>query len=297
MVKQLDFRFFARDVEFRADSKTSRIGYTKNGLVFKERPEPGKAKQEFLATQLARLLLPQSMAPIPTWGVVGNYFVSDHAGPNNFQPANAEHAKRGAKYLADLHSIQVSKERADAMYSNGFAHYFGEALRNRLIDEFCKARLAYSSVQSLEGAIDDLRQVVEEVQAWDLNGNPVLGHGDFQAANLKLINGRIVPLDWTDFGLCNRAYEVMHYVSSLNQNVRKGALEVYKQETGNEITEIERRGNVLDAIIRAGSKARHVCDLGYSAQDQTLQLKFSEHVRRAKENISLIEGRSNCNAQ
>jgi len=130
-----------------------------NGLVWKKKHlEPEKARQEFQATQLARLLLPQAISPHSPCGVVSEYFVSEKLHCANFDKENAAQVALAARYLGFLHKVDISADLRSNLEAR-FAHYFGEAMRNRLKEEAVHGQQAFGDtaqelVQRLKTIVD-----------------------------------------------------------------------------------------------------------------------------------------------
>jgi thiamine kinase-like enzyme len=294
VIRQLPRRFLLERLQLR-DLPDSHAGVgsvlrSRNNLVVKKRPEVSKEIQETLATQLARLLLPQDLSPPPSWGCFDGYYVSEFLPYEKLNPASPEQARLAACYLASLHSVPVDSELRHTLSSRGYCHYYGPSLKNRLRDELKFARKAFgeSDNASLRQALDDLADLLNRIFGMlTTQENPVLGHGDFQASNLLVSEERVWPLDWADFGLCSRAYEVMHFVHSLSlSSVREEAIEEYECRSGIERSSFESHGDAIDAVIRAGSKARHALLPG--TDNQHLAMAFMEHVHRGKQSVDPV---------
>lgn len=224
-----------------------------NGLFLKSQLEAGKAEQEVLATQLARLLLPAQIRVLPTWGVIGACFVSDFLNGTPIDRASKEHATSAATLLAQIHSVAVDGSE-QSLIDAGFCHYWGQALRERLVQEAEIARAAFGE----SGDASELEAVARfAVEKWSFEDDVVIGHGDFQSANLIYSEGAVVAVDWTDFGLCERAYDLFHFIDSLDESVREAALTRYGEtHPVSSEKELQKRGLIIDRVIRAGSVAR-----------------------------------------
>ena len=126
---------------------TSNTRLSSNGLFLKSQLETGKAQQEVLATQLARLLLPSEVRVLPTWGVVGAYFVSDFLNGTPIDTTSKEQATSAAALLAQIHSVSVD-DSEQCLIDAGFCHYWGQALRDRLVQEAGIARTTFGETAS-----------------------------------------------------------------------------------------------------------------------------------------------------
>lgn len=283
MVRQVNLEFVFQHLNLENDESEENIFKTINGLYFKRRPEADKAKQEYLATRLARLMLPQNFCLPQTWGVIDGRFITEVIETNDFDVESREHIILGATCLSELHSISLSGTMIAEMRRCGYCHYEGEALRNRLSEEFQKAETAFSEFNFMEATLADFRQIVLVVtREWNFVEDIVLGHGDYQAQNLKVDDDRIIPIDWTDFGLCDRSYEVAHYLNSLNEEFRQLGIETYERNANIALANVLDRGGTIDGIIRAGSAARQVCDLGESGLNEQIQHRFQCSVETAR---------------
>ena len=116
----------------------------------------------------------------------------------------------------------------------------------------------------------------------------MLGHGDFRAGNLFVRGGAIVPIDWIDLGLCDRAYEVMNFVGTLPAAHRAPILTRYTAATGIAIEVIRTRGSVVSDIVRAGSWARMV-ELGARDPDECAR-RFVQRVLLLENDFLNIDG-------
>ncbi len=253
---------------------TSNTRLSSNGLFLKSQLETGKAQQEVLATQLARLLLPPEVRVLPTWGVVGAYFVSDFLNGTPIDTTSKEQATSAAALLAEIHSVAVD-DSEQCLIDAGFCHYWGQALRDRLVQEAEIARAVFGEC----GHASELEAIARSaVEKWSFEDDVVIGHGDFQAANLICSEGAVIAVDWTDFGLCERAYDLFHFIDSLDESVREAALERYcETHPVSSEKELQRRGRIIDRIIRAGSVARVADDPPRSDQQEL----FSGYVTAA----------------
>src|SRR5262249_37203 len=113
------------------------------------------------------------------------------------------------------------------------------------------------------------------VKQWMFDDDIVLGHGDFQAGNLFVSADRVWPIDWNDFGLCDRAYEVEHFLASVSPSLAASARRQYIEMT-QKANFGPQHGIVGDGIIQAGSYARNKGNPD----------AFRKHVERAKQAMS-----------
>jgi aminoglycoside phosphotransferase (APT) family kinase protein len=266
------------------DHPDSPVTSSWNGLILKRQREKGKAEQEYLATQLARLLLPAKLAVPHAWGVIGGiYYVSEKL-EECFDHHNSEHIRRATDYLADLHAVSLDDAglRAELLRC-GFRHYMGKTLKYRLRQELKHVRRAFAG-RGLDGPLLRYSELIAAtLKRWTFDDDVVLGHGDFASDNLIIQKNEVIPIDWIDFGLCDRAYEVMNFVQSIGEDYRENALSRYTAATGTSAREIHTRGSVVRNIINAGSHARMVNLRARGSEDSAS--KFVLQVEMLEENF------------
>lgn len=286
-MEQIKLDFVFRHLRLGQDEECKPLFQTPNGLYFKRRPETDKAKQEYLATRLARLLLPAMLRLPTTWGVIEDRFITERIDSEDFDSNSEKHAVEGAKYLARLHAIQLSPSLVKELQRCGYNHYEGQTLSNRLKEELQKAKEAFGDHTSMASTLESFDSVIREAtEKWNFNAELVLGHGDYQAQNIKVNNGEIIPLDWTDFGLCYRGYDIAHYLTSLNSDLRQTAVENYVSICQCDLATSLSQGEIVDRIIRAGSDARKVVDLGEPIDD--VQESFKKNVSIADQKLQEV---------
>jgi aminoglycoside phosphotransferase (APT) family kinase protein len=206
--------------------------------------------------------------------VFEEYFVSQKVPYAKLEPNSQAHVTQAVSYLACLHAIDIRPIRA-SLCASGFAHYVEDAMRNRLVEEISHARRTFDG---LPDVIKLLEEVVQKaLKKWKFADDIVLAHGDFQAGNLFISSDRIWPIDWTDFGLCDRAYEVEHFLASVSSSLAESARRQYLAATRTANLDSQ-RGIVADGIIQAGSHAR----TNGSADE------FTRHVQRAAQAMSSL---------
>jgi thiamine kinase-like enzyme len=140
---------------------------------------------------------------------------------------------------------------------------------NRLREEVHHARCAFADAPEVK-KLDEI--VGKAIRQWTFDDDIVLGHGDFQGGNLFVSPDRVWPIDWTDFGLCDRAYEVEHFLASVSPSLVDSATKQYVEMTQRPNL-ARQRGIVADGIIQAGSHARTRGNLH----------DFRRHVERAEQ--------------
>lgn len=261
--------------------KKAYIMESDNQLIFKAEKSVGKATQEFKACQLARILLPKSLSPPVSWGHLEGTLIIEEQDGMPFCATNRDHMSLAIDFLSKLHSIEISDTAFQLLHTHGFDHYFGETLKNRLYDEVKYAQFAYGSIKRLRFLVDKLVGGVNWlVEHFSLQADPVLGHGDFSTNNLLVLGGRLQPVDWIDFGLCERAYEIVHFMKSLDAEHRSDIIEQYyaNVSAAESQHDLLTKGMAIDTVIRAGLVARKIC-IGYaSAMDNELLTRFRHHV-------------------
>jgi aminoglycoside phosphotransferase (APT) family kinase protein len=260
-----------------------------NGLILKRQREKGKAQQEFEATRLARFLLPRTLAVPRPWGVVAKeYYVSESI-DERFNRRDPEQVRKATDYLVALHAVPLDHAGLGReLLQTGFAHYRGETLKSRLKHELGHAQRAFAG-RRLGGKLERYAELIAAtLLRWTFDDDVVLGHGDFRAGNLFVRGGAIVPIDWVDLGLCDRAYEVMHFFRTIPAAHRAPALRRYTASTGTEIEAIRTRGSIVSDIIRAGSSAR-MLELGACDPDECAR-RFVQEVEMLENDFLNVEG-------
>ena len=178
--------------------------------------------------------------------------------------------------LQFLHKVDISADLRNDLGPR-FAHYFGEAMCHRLEQEVDYGQRAFG--KTAQDLVQRLKTIVDgAIGKWKFE-DAVLGHGDFQACNLFIDGNRVWPIDWTDFGLCDRAYEVEHFV----QSVSLGNADLARNEYRNVAelsSDASHRGIVADGVIQAGSIARGVWS--GTLNDPDAVSRFKTHVERAE---------------
>lgn len=244
------------DLEFERQGARD-VARSRNGLFVKRPQGEGKARQELHATQLARFLLPEGLGLPQPWGVIGDEHYVAEALTEKLCRNDPDHLALAVDYLAALHAVEIGPEVQRALIEAGYEHYRGGALRHRLAQELEHAQHVFAGEGRLAGAVEQLGELVSAaLERWDFEDDLVLGHGDFHTSNLFLRDGRLVPVDWTDFGVCDRSYEVMHFANSIPSKHHEEALARYARRTGIEPVSLSLRGGVVDAIVRGGGQAR-----------------------------------------
>jgi len=191
-----------------------------------------------------------------------------------------EHFRSAAEYLASLHRVDVSVSARGRLVDGGFCHYWGESLRNRLRQEIEFARRAHLPLEE----VARFRDVADSVAALPVPPkSDVLGHGDPRIANFLLTSdGTACAIDWHDFGLSNRWYEVAHFIDSIEEGERAAAVIAYQSRSGlanfREWESAFRYGAAVNYVIRAGFWARTA-----SRENPEAAQRFMLYVRRLSE--------------
>jgi len=254
-----------------------------NQLIFKRQKRSGEAAQEFEASQLARFLLPKDLSPPCAWGYFKGTLITEKQIGTPFSMSNREQIGLAIDFLVKLHSTKISDELFQVLVNQGFDHYFGQTLKRRLYQEVQLSQLAFGKIKHMKSLIKELREGVTWIlENFSLEVDPVLGHGDFQSNNLLVIDGRLQPLDWIDFGLCERAYEIVHLTSKLGEEDKNTAFKQYyeKVQAVESENDLLRKGMAIDAVVQAGACARKVCNGMADATDSRLQFRFRRRVQR-----------------
>jgi thiamine kinase-like enzyme len=256
----------------------SHIRKTTGGLLFKKERSENKAMQEYLATKTARSVLPNSLRIPKVWGVYKDCLVSTYYTNGQFSKDSKKEVYQAADYLIKMHETKVSNELRDKLIESSNCHYWGESLKSRLKQELYFSIRAFRKTLSIQAYLIILEAIVESCLEIE-NSFPVLGHGDFHAKNLLYFENTIIPVDWVDFGVCDRSYEVHHFVNSISKHLRD---EIYLYYTAKTKTPKDalNRGIGIDAIIQAGNRARLVIFGEKNASDEEIQAQFVSQIKR-----------------
>lgn len=265
------------------DYLPKRIRVTSNELIVKKEKEKGKSVQEFYALQTARILLPKILKLPESWGVVDDSLVSKYYKCSKINLKSKDDAFRAVDYLIKLHNIEISERLKKELTKNGYCHYYGKNLKFRLKYEYRKSLLAFGKFSELSLFLVKLKEIVDYLCNTTNKEEPVLGHGDFQACNILIWDNKVIPIDWTDFGLCDRAYEAHHYVYSLKKDFRDEIYEYYLNKTNWDRKKLD-IGIGIDAVIRAGNRARHILADNAGNIEKSID-KFREQVERGAKAI------------
>jgi hypothetical protein len=173
-------------------------------------------------------------------------------------PQTFRHTRLAAEYLARLHGDEIPEEVVALLCDKGHAHYWHSALVNRLRQEGAYAKEAFSSET---GVVDAFARCIESIATLELpDHSDVVGHGDFQFKNLCFSDSNgICAVDWHDFGLCNRWYEIGHLLYTLPESHGSVVADAYQAVSSVALTDWNaglRYGKAVDRIIRAGNEAR-----------------------------------------
>lgn len=251
-----------------------------------------EAKQEAQALVAARLLLDSRLRVPACFGHLDQWIVIEEILSDKLEPENADQVCKAAEYLGCMHSTKLDDAVRMVLANNGHQHYYSGSLENRLREEVRHSEVA----QDAHGESWNLpvleEAVTKVIPRLSQCGDPVLGHGDFQKKNILIAeDGSVVPVDWRDFGICNRWYELAHFLRSVDPVTHEKALEIYSDRVGIDISEEDdslRIGKIIDAIIRAGSKARTFDPAPERAASS--RSRFIEHAERAAELVRAFSG-------
>jgi aminoglycoside phosphotransferase (APT) family kinase protein len=152
----------------------------------------------------------------------------------------------------------VSREVTALLCDKGHSPYWHKAFTNRLRQEGLHAKEAFSSET---GIVDTFSRCIERILAHEMpDRSDVVGHGDFQPQNLCFSDSEgVCAVDWHDFGLCNRWYEIAHFLYALPESHRSLAADAYQAASCVALPDWDvglRYGQAVDHVIRAGNRAR-----------------------------------------
>ncbi len=281
LLKHIPLEMFARG--------SNCIFQSSNNLIWKQFGKAEQANQEFLATQLARILLAEKIRPPMAWGVIDNYFISETFTCPQFDRTSPEHIKAATDYLVELHRAEILEPLRRELIAMGYSFNYGKQFRSRLykITERVKYALNQKKETLTLGKRFDLitSNVLRE---WSFEANCVLGHGDFQGANLFVSPERVWAIDWVDFGLCDRAYELAHFYDCIPAKKAALVLSLYGEKTGQNVDILLQRGSVLDGIIRMGSLCQKLFNPKLQDDLDKLIFKLSRQIDRMEHGITQL---------
>lgn len=218
------------------------------GHVLKRHTEPGKAQQEFRASCLARTLLPAELRPYEYVDWDGDFFITNQVAGLPMVRTDGVAVRRAAEYLGRMHSAPVSRKSKVLLRR----HYVRKILAKRLKNEVGHVAQGFGR-QAAERMRAPVEKVAQRVKA---HRDIVVGHGDFYAGNILVTASGIHPVDWVDFGLCLRAYEVAHFITSVEEDLRMTAMKIYSANASGLSAKDFALGVSVSSIVRAGSYGR-----------------------------------------
>lgn len=186
------------------------------------------------------------------------------------------------QYLARLHSISPEKVSCVGLPS----HYCGSSLMQRLEDERSYLSKAKDKLPTeLYERISATFQAVIEEAAETFSSRCVVGHGDFRPDNLIVSNGKVVPVDWVDFGYTIREYELgALFFGDKNLSLVKQLIEEYLA-----LTYMTRRTGDEEKILRASLSIAYVIMTGSHFRLIQLGEPVELHLDAIKENTEYME--------
>ncbi len=226
------------------------VRVTKKNQVIKQHPTPQKARQEFLAACFARMLLPLEMRPYRRVKLRGKFFVTNRI-PGTYMDKNDQAAVVWAScYLSKMHAIPVGYKERMLLKQ----HYAGKALLKRLVQDIDYAVRAFG-IRKTRGMSDLVDEVLKRITVYR---DIVVSHGDFQVSNIIVTTSGVHPVDWVDFGLGLRSYEVAHFLATVPEELHQRAMEAYYANAPKLSANDLAIGRAVNAIIRVGSFGRVV---------------------------------------
>lgn len=191
------------------------------------------------------------------------------------------HYERAIQYLEKLHNLTSSTNRCRKIPNL----YCGDALRERLQKE---RENLYKVGDKLGNNFKKYSCVFEKILEILLPGvntlECVVGHGDFKPDNILILQDRIVPIDWIDFGLTVREYELgALFFGEQNLDLMMELTEEYlksmrKPYGAGQVKEFLRNALSIAFIIMTGSHFRLISQ-GESP---------SEHIHQIEDNVNYI---------
>ncbi|MBW2270848.1 MAG: aminoglycoside phosphotransferase family protein [Deltaproteobacteria bacterium] len=218
---------------------------------------PHEAVSEARSLEMARETIGRHQRVPRLRELSGNLLLIEDVGPD---PLTTErHVQSAAEYLASIHQTEINQSLIDRLEEGRFHHYWKEYLLNRL-----RREVALSQRGNLPGEQTERFRAATEIVAnvpLPLHSH-VVGHGDPRAMNFVVGDGQEpCAVDWKDFGLSNRWYEIAHFVNSLEEGHRDAAIAAYRVRAG--LTDFAQwelahaYGVAVSSVIRVGTVARN----------------------------------------
>jgi aminoglycoside phosphotransferase (APT) family kinase protein len=282
--KRFDMNDWKAQFESAESFSRGHVRCTSSGFVLKRERQKGRSAQEYRATSVAKQLLPMGIVPYDFVGCAGEFFISNRIPGRPLNIESEEEVIAAARLLGALHSAPLSDTTRRFLKEHGFHHYYRRSLQNRLFDEVDRIDRTFGGAPQL----DTLSQTVKRLAARRaFKQTPVLGHGDYHRPNLLFHAGHVYPVDWVDFGLCHRFYELAHFRASVAEEHREAVTGAYARCCGLQADKIRTQlaeGEAVDAVIRAGGVARRISP----DNEAELRQRFQEHVSRFWQAMRLI---------
>lgn len=181
------------------------------------------------------------------------------------------------RYIHVLHSFDY---RSISCLKN---HYYGEKLVRRLKDENGFFTNAINKDRRFLALKNSFNKILKLALRYALHDEPVVGHGDFQAKNIIVTETGIAPIDWIDFGILLRWYEVGNLLFGQKKDELLGLIEYYlslkSEQPITSLEELAKESLSIAFVVRTGSHFRHVVE---TDEDP------SKHFCEAERNLNYI---------
>ncbi len=254
--------------------------YDGHQVILKNVKDSKRAETEFNNQKKAYNLLKSRGLKVPKpINLKGSWIVSEFIEGKKNQ-LGYEELQKSLRYLHILHSSDYS-----AIYPLN-CHYYGQNLINRLKQEedfLLKAIQKHPKISSFKNDFSGILKIAINYAFCD---SPVAGHGDFQPNNIIVDKSEIIPIDWIDFGILLRWYDVGNLLFQQNGDELLSLVKYYLQldskqsnSSAEKVEEDVRKSLSIAFIIRTGSSFRHLVETNEDS---------SEHFRRIETNINYI---------
>ncbi len=233
--------------------------YKDMDIIAKLHPEGArKALQEATATDKAKSLLnPLGLFVPKIFDIKDEGILVEFVSGNTPDLSKEEDLLICLDYLLKMNGVQPPGDLEN--------HFYGENLKNRIQDElryFQEALIRVPDLQRSKAQFDSIYSKALDTISADTPG--VIGHGDFQQKNLILTSERkLVPIDWGDFGLAHKEYDVGNLLCGvdLNQLMARAKLSHTLQEKLNAFGNYK-QGVAIACVLRIGSNCRQIVEIG-----------------------------------
>jgi hypothetical protein len=232
----------------------AKVKYEGNVYILKSDTDPVENYREVKALQLAQKMLRPSGIRTPelySFGAKGLLIENIEGQPNPQDPISISLAVQS---LLRLHHTPLSNRKK---LPN---HYYSDNLIRRVHYEKSWLIKTIPLVIDKVPELGDMMPLIEGIPNFGFDQEPVVGHGDFQPKNLICSKDTIVPIDWKDFGLATRWYDLGALINKIPTELKlptiQEYIEGYKPSLINKLPELTLYALKLSNLMGAGHQCR-----------------------------------------